>query len=59
MGMMKQLYTEIQDLISMHCTEDQVIDFVVNEYGFSRSEAQELIAEFVRDDMLQNCNYAH
>ena len=59
MGMMKQLYTEIQDLISMHCTEDQVIDFVVNEYGFGRSEAQELIAEFVRDDMLQNCNYAH
>jgi hypothetical protein len=50
MGMMKQLYTEIQELISMHCTEDQVIDFVVNEYGFSRSEAQELIAEFVYEE---------
>ena len=47
MGMMKQLHTDIQEMISMNCTEDQVIDFVAQEYGFSRSEAQELIAEFV------------
>ena len=50
MGMMKQLYTEIQELISMHCTEDQVIDFVVNEYGFTVSEAQEVIAEFIYEE---------
>ena len=58
MGMMKQLYTDIQEMISLNCTEDQVIDFVVQEYGFSISEAQEMIAEIVRDDLLQNCNYA-
>jgi hypothetical protein len=50
MGMMKELYTDIQEMISMNCTEEQVIDFVVNEYGFSRSEAQELIAEFIYEE---------
>jgi hypothetical protein len=30
----------------------------VQEYGFSIGEAQEMIAEIVRDDLLQNCNYA-
>ena len=59
MSKMNRLYTEIQELISLNCTEDQLIEFVVHEYGFSVSEAQEMIAEFVRDDMLQNCNYAH
>jgi hypothetical protein len=58
MGMMSRLYTDIQEMISLNCTEDQVIDFVVQEYGFSISEAQEMIAEIVRDDLLQNCNYA-
>ena len=58
MGMMSRLYTDIQEMISLNCTEDQVIDFVVQEYGFSFNEAQEMIAEIVRDDLLQNCNYA-
>ena len=58
MGMMNRLYTDIQEMISLNCTEDQVIDFVVQEYGFSIDDAQEMIAEFVRDDLLQNCNYA-
>jgi len=58
MGMMNRLYTNIQEMISLNCTEDQVIDFVVQEYGFSIDDAQEMIAEFVRDDLLQNCNYA-
>jgi hypothetical protein len=58
MGQMNRLYTDIQEMISLNCTEDQVIDFVVQEYGFSISEAQEMIAEIVRDDLLQNCNYA-
>ena len=58
MGQMNRLYTDIQEMISLNCTEDQVIDFVVQEYGFSIDDAQEMIAEFVRDDLLQNCNYA-
>jgi hypothetical protein len=58
MGQMNRLYTDIQEMISLNCTEDQVIDFVVQEYGFSFSEAQEMIAEIVRDDLLQNCKYA-
>ena len=58
MGMMSRLYTDIQEMISLNCTEDQVIDFVVQEYGFSIDDAQEMIAEIVRDDLLQNCNYA-
>ena len=58
MGQMNRLYTDIQEMISLNCTEDQVIDFVVQEYGFSIDDAQEMIAEIVRDDLLQNCNYA-
>ena len=58
MGQMNRLYTDIKEMISLNCTEDQVIDFVVQEYGFSINEAQEMIAEIVRDDLLQNCNYA-
>ena len=50
MGMMNRLYTDIQEMISLNCTEDQVIDFVVQEYGLSTSEAQELIAEFVYEE---------
>ena len=58
MGQMNRIYTDIQEMISTNCTEDQVIDFVAQEYNLSVSEAQELIAEFVRDELLQNCNYA-
>ena len=58
MGMMSRLYTDIQEMISLNCTEDQVVDFVVQEYSLSLSEAQEMIAEIIRDDLLQNCNYA-
>ena len=58
MGQMSRLYTDIQEMISLNCTEDQVINFVVQEYSLSLSEAQEMIAEIVRDDLLQNCNYA-
>ena len=50
MGMMNRLYTDIQEMISMNCTEDQVIDFVAREYGFSVSEAQEMIAEFMYEE---------
>ena len=50
MGMMKQLYTDVQEMISANCTEDQVIDFVVNEYGFDRSDAQEMIAEIIYEE---------
>ena len=59
MGMMKQLHTDIQEMISMNCTEDQVIDFVAQEYGFSVSEAQELIAEFIyeQDRMILATGY--
>ena len=58
MGQMNRIYTDIQEMISTNCTEDQVIDFVAQEYSLSISEAQEMIAEIVRDDLLQNCNYA-
>jgi hypothetical protein len=50
MGMMNRLYTDIQEMISLNCTEDQVVDFVVQEYGFSISEAQEIIAEFIYEE---------
>ena len=50
MGQMNRLYTDIQEMISLHCTEDQVIDFVAKEYGFSPSEAQEMIAEFMYEE---------
>ena len=50
MGQMNRLYTDIQEMISLNCTEDQVIDFVVQEYGLTDSEAQELIAEFVYEE---------
>ena len=50
MGMMKELYTDIQEMISLNCTEDQVIDFVVQEYGFNRNEAQEMIAEVIYEE---------
>jgi len=58
MGQMNRIYTDIQEMISTNCTEDQVIDFVAQEYSLSISEAQEMIAEIIRDDLLQNCNYA-
>ena len=50
MGQMNRIYTDIQEMISTNCTEDQVIDFVAREYGLSTSEAQELIAEFVYEE---------
>ena len=50
MGMMNRLYTDIQEMISANCTEDQVIDFVVQEYGFSISEAQEVIADVIYEE---------
>jgi len=50
MGQMNRIYTDIQEMISTNCTEDQVIDFVAREYGLSVSEAQELIAEFVYEE---------
>ena len=50
MGQMNRLYTDIQEMISLNCTEDQVVDFVVQEYGFSISEAQEVIAEFIYEE---------
>ena len=50
MGQMSRLYTDIQEMISTNCTEDQVIDFVAQEYGLSTSEAQELIAEFMYEE---------
>ena len=50
MGMMNRLYTDIQEMISLNCTEDQVIDFVVQEYGFSISEAQEVIADVIYEE---------
>ena len=50
MGMMKELYTDIQEMIGANCTEDQVIDFVVQEYGFNRSDAQEIIAEVIYEE---------
>jgi hypothetical protein len=50
MGQMNRIYTDIQEMISTNCTEDQVIDFVAREYGLTDSEAQELIAEFVYEE---------
>ena len=50
MGQMNRIYTDIQEMISTNCTEDQVINFVVQEYGFSISEAQEMIAEFIYEE---------
>jgi len=50
MGQMNRIYTDIQEMISTNCTEDQVIDFVAREYGLTISEAQELIAEFVYEE---------
>ena len=50
MGQMNRLYTDIQEMISVNCTEDQVVDFVAQEYGFSISEAQEVIAEFIYEE---------
>ena len=50
MGQMNRIYTDIQEMISTNCTEDQVIDFVAQEYSLSISEAQELIAEFVYEE---------
>jgi hypothetical protein len=50
MGQMNRLYTDIQEMISTNCTEAQVVDFVVQEYGFSISEAQEMIAEFIYEE---------
>ena len=50
MGQMNRIYTDIQEMISTNCTEDQVIDFVAREYGLTVSEAQELIAEFIYEE---------
>jgi len=50
MGQMSRLYTDIQEMISLNCTEAQVVDFVVQEYGLSISEAQEMIAEFIYEE---------
>ena len=50
MGMMNRLYTDIQEMISTNCTEDQVVDFVAQEYGLTVSEAQEIIAEFIYEE---------
>ena len=50
MGQMNRIYTDIQEMISTNCTEDQVIDFVVQEYGFSISEAQEVIADVIYEE---------
>jgi hypothetical protein len=50
MGQMNRLYTDIQEMISLNCTEDQVVDFVVQEYGFSISQAQEIIADVIYEE---------
>ena len=50
MGMMSRLYTDIQEMISTNCTEAQVVDFVVQEYGMSISEAQEVIADVIYEE---------
>jgi hypothetical protein len=59
MGMMNRLYTDIQEMISLNCTEDQVVDFVVQEYGLSISEAQEVIADVIYEEerMLLDTGY--
>ena len=50
MSMMNRLYTDIQEMISLNCTESQVVDFVVQEYGLSVSEAQEVIADVIYEE---------
>ena len=50
MGQMNRIYTDIQEMISLNCTEDQVIDFVVQEYSLSLSEAQEIIADVIYEE---------
>ena len=50
MSKMNRLYTDIQEMISLNCTEDQVIDFVAQEYGLTVSEAQEVIADFIYEE---------
>ena len=50
MSKMNRLYTDIQEMISLNCTEDQVIDFVAQEYGLTVSEAQEIIADFIYEE---------
>ena len=50
MSKMSRLYTDIQEMISLNCTEDQVVDFVVQEYGFTADEAQEMIAQVIHED---------
>lgn len=50
MGMMNRLYTDIQEMISLNCTEDQVVDFVVQEYGLTISDAQEVIADVIYEE---------
>ena len=50
MGMMNRLYTDIQEMISLNCTESQVVDFVVQEYGLALSEAQEVIADVIYEE---------
>ena len=50
MGQMNRIYTDIQEMISLNCTEDQVVDFVAQEYSLTTSEAQELIAEFMYEE---------
>ena len=50
MGQMNRIYTDIQEMISLNCTEDQVVDFVVQEYGLSISEAQEVIADVIYEE---------
>ena len=48
--MMSRLYTDIQEMISLNCTEAQVVDFVVQEYGLALSEAQEVIADVIYEE---------
>ena len=50
MGQMNRLYTDIQEMISLNCTESQVVDFVVQEYGLALSEAQEVIADVIYEE---------
>jgi len=50
MGMMSRLYTDIQEMISLNCTEAQVVDFVVQEYGLTISDAQEVIADVIYEE---------
>jgi hypothetical protein len=50
MGQMNRIYTDIQEMISLNCTEDQVVDFVAQEYGLSVSEAQEVIADVIYEE---------